>query len=56
MIRIAPESYDLVDEAGEVRVFRREDSGALTLLGAQGTRLHYGSYIFGDYKREVSDL
>ncbi len=56
VIRIAPESYDAVDEAGEVRVFRREDSGALTLLGAQGTRLYYGSYIFGDFKRKVSDL
>ncbi len=54
--RIPPESYLTANDEGEVRVFRREDSGALTLLGAVATRRFYGSYVFGEYQGQVSDL
>lgn len=56
LVRLPPESHLSVNDDGEVRVFRREGSGELTLLGAVPTRSYYGSYLFGEFKGRTRDL
>ena len=55
VLRLPPEQHDLVNENGEVRLFRRDDQQNLQLIGRCATRKYHGAYVFGWFNKDIRD-
>lgn len=55
VLRLPPEQHDLVNENGEVRLYRRDEAQNLQLIGKCETRKYHGSYVFGWFNKDVRD-